>query len=140
MPGPAHYSPKFTQVNPKSDNVSFILRQSERISTFKNEEASQLKINNIQRQAEHSCCNRIINYLSKQSREDQLIIPTSPLGRGSKSALEELSNGEPAKKYTEKHFTPNDSLYTRTLQKVQNDAKDKDKSPYSPKNLHASQL
>lgn len=51
-----------------------------------------------------------------------------------------MASGEPLRKYSEKHFKPNDSVYARISQKVQYDANDKEKSPYFPKNIHASRI
>ena len=79
----------------------------------------------------------MLDYLSKQSHNDELKYPEDPHPKDERSYkfkfqhVDSLYN-EPIKKPHEYIYTPNDSLYQRVVQKIQTDEQDKTKSPFHP--------
>lgn len=124
VPGPGNYSPMYSQIDKKSDKVGFAMTTREqRISYFKQAELLAQNRNNHELRAELGCCHRILNYLSKQSHNDELKHPFDP---------EEEEVEQPVRGHSDYIFTPNDSLYVRVVQKIQSDAHDKQISPFYP--------
>jgi hypothetical protein len=113
VPGPGHYRPSFSQIEPKSDKVSFALRaQQPRVSFFRHTEQAKELGNYEQLQSELGCCNRIMNYLSKQSFNDELCYP----GESKISNPNERQpDSVPVRKFKESDFKPNNSVYIRVV-------------------------